>query len=111
MSMAAREDGREQRYKVDFPVFLSWQVKDHVHRVTARCVNLSSAGAKLETTDRLEVRGSILVHSQQFGRMGTASVRYCIRTGMKYEAGLQFAGTFGLSDPARRKILEEIAAR
>jgi hypothetical protein len=106
-----REDGREKRYQVDFPIFLSWQVKDAVHRVTARCLNLSRSGAKLETKERLEVRANILVQSAHFGRMGMASIRYCARKGMNYEVGLQFAGTFGLSDPARRKILEEIAPR
>jgi hypothetical protein len=69
-------EGREQRYAVDFPVFLSWQVNDAIHRVTARCVNLSPSGAKLETKDRLEPRTMVLVHSERFGRMGMASIRY-----------------------------------
>jgi hypothetical protein len=103
-----REDGQEKRYEVDFPVFLSWQVKNEVHRVTARCVNLSPSGAKLETQDPLEVRDNILVQSHQFGRMGMASIRYCVRKTMKYEVGLQFGSTFELSDPARRKILETV---
>jgi hypothetical protein len=101
---------REERYEVDFTVFLSWQVNDAVHRVTARCVNLSPSGAKLETRDRLEVRASVLVHSEQFGRMGMASIRYCVRKGMKYEVGLEFGGIFGLSDPVRRKILDGVLA-
>jgi hypothetical protein len=109
--MTVREEGREQRYDVDFPVFLSWQANDGVHRVTARCVNLSPSGAKLETKDRLAVRASILVQSQQFGRMGMASIRYCERKAMKYEVGLEFAATFGLSDPARRKILDAVLER
>jgi hypothetical protein len=99
---------REERYEVDFTVFLSWQANDAVHRVTARCVNLSPSGAKLETRDRLEVRASVLVHSEHFGRMGLASIRYCVRKGMKYEVGLEFGATFGLSDPVRRKILDSV---
>jgi hypothetical protein len=58
-------EGREQRYQVDFPVFLSWQANDVIHRVTARCVNLSPSGAKLETKDRLESRTMVLVHSER----------------------------------------------
>jgi len=102
---------REERYEVDFPVFLSWQANDGSHRVTARCVNLSPSGAKLETKDRLEVRASILVHSEHFGRMGMAAIRYCERKAMKYEVGLQFAAIFRLSDPARRKILDGLLSR
>src|SRR5580658_6172473 len=100
---------REERYEVDFPVFLTWEANRAVHRVIARCVDLSPSGAKLETKNRIEVRANILVQSAYFGRMGMASIRYCARKGMNYEVGLQFAATFGLSDPARRKILEEIA--
>lgn len=104
--MAARP---EDRYQVDFHVFLSWQAKNGgIHRVPGRCVDLSSSGAKLETRDRLEVRASILVHSEQFGRMGTASIRYCVRKGMKYEVGLQFSSAVVLSDPVRKKILDRV---
>jgi hypothetical protein len=104
----AREQGREERYEVDFPVFLSWQVNDAVHRVMARCVDLSPAGAKLETKDRLAAHTMVLVHSESFGRMGMASIRYCVRQTMRYEVGLEFSVTFGLSDPVRRKILEGV---
>jgi hypothetical protein len=101
-------EGREQRYQVDFPVFLSWQVNDAVHRVMARCVNLSPSGAKLETKDRLEAHTMVLVHSDRFGRMGMASIRYCARRTMKFEVGLEFSVTFGLSDPVRKKILDGV---
>lgn len=99
---------REERYDVDFQVFLSWQAKNDIHRVTARCVNLSSSGARLETRDRLELHTNVLVHSEQFGRMGMASIRYCARKNMVYEVGLQFSVTFGLSDPVRKKILDGV---
>jgi hypothetical protein len=99
---------REERHEVDFPVFLSWEANNAIQRVMARCVNLSPSGAKLETKDRLEVRTGVLVHSDRFGRMGTASIRYCVRNVMKYEVGLQFSATFGLSDPVRRKILTSV---
>jgi len=101
----------EERYDVDFQVFLSWQTANGViHRVSGRCVDLSPSGAKLETIDQLEVRTGVLVHSEQFGRMGLASVRYCVRVGMKYEVGLQFTNAFLLSDPVRKKILDGVLA-
>jgi hypothetical protein len=40
-----------------------------------------------------------------------AVVRYCKRDGMKYRVGLQFIGAFGLSDPARKSVLEQVRSR
>ena len=60
------------------------------------------------TVDQLEPRSTIVVQSEQFGRMGMASIRYCNRSGMKYIVGLEFSSVFGLSDPVRKKILEKV---
>ncbi len=99
----------EARHAVDFQVYLSWQLGNGtIRRVPGRCVNLSPSGAKLETRDRLELRSQILLHSEEFGRMGTATIRYCNRRGMNYDVGLEFNIVFGLSDPVRRKILESV---
>ena len=99
----------EKRYRVDFPVFLTWQQKNgSIQRVSGRCVDLSPSGAKLETKDPIEPRTTIVVQSGQFGRMGMASIRYCRREGMKYSVGLEFSAVFGLSDPVRKKILEKV---
>ena len=62
----------------------------------------------METRDKLEVRENMLVHSEKFGRMGLASIRYCVRLGMKYSLGMQFTATFRLSDPVRKKILDGV---
>jgi len=71
-------------------------------------VDLSPSGAKLATQHRLEPRSQILVHSEAFGRMGMASIRYCRREGMKYSVGLEFGAVFELSDPVRKKILDRV---
>jgi PilZ domain len=98
----------EQRYPVDFQVFLTWQKDSVTQRVVGRCVDLSPSGARLETRDKLETRSTVLVHSEQFGRMGLASIRHCTRTGMKYDVGLEFSTAFGMSSPTRRKTLEQV---
>jgi Tfp pilus assembly protein PilV len=98
----------EERYQVDFPVFLTWQKNGVTQRVAGRCVDLSHSGAKLETRDKMETRSTVLVHSEQFGRMGMASIRHCTRYGMKYEVGLEFSSAFGMSSPMRRKALEQV---
>jgi Tfp pilus assembly protein PilV len=98
----------EQRYSVDFQVFLTWQRNGVMQRVVGRCVDLSPSGAGLETRDKLETRSTVLVHSEQFGRMGLASIRRCTREGMKYNVGLEFSTAFGMSSPIRRKALERV---
>ena len=50
----------------------------------------------------------VLMTSDQFGRMGNATVRYCRREGMKYVVGLQFSTAFGLSDPVRKAALDKV---
>lgn len=99
---------REERYEVDFPVFLSWQAGREVRRIAARCLNLSATGALLETRDRLEAGTTVLVLSEHFGRMGMACVRHCTRNLLKYEVGLRFGSVFALSDQARRRILDGV---
>jgi hypothetical protein len=98
----------EERYNVDFQVFLAWQDPRGVHRTAARCTDLSASGAHVETLDRLTPQSIVLVTSQHFGRMGNATVRYCQREGMKYSVGLYFTNPFALGDPVRKQILEEI---
>ena len=102
----------EQRHRVEFPVFISYQgANGAAHRVAGSCVNISASGANLETRDALPERLNVMLQSAQFGRLGMASVRFCRRAGMKYVVGVQFASVLKLSDPERRKILESIAER
>ena len=98
----------EDRYPVDFQVFLAWQKNGVTQTVPCRCVDLSPSGARLETRDKLEPRASVLVYSARFGRMGLASIRHCTRHGMKYDVGLEFNTAFGMSSPVRRKALERV---
>jgi hypothetical protein len=100
---------RPERYKVDFPVFLTWQDRQGmVRRLTGKCTDLSAAGAHVETKDQLTPHSGVLMTSELFGRMGNVSVRYCRRMGMKYKVGLHFTVLLQLSDPVRKRILEEV---
>jgi hypothetical protein len=98
----------EERYRVDFQVVLTWERNGVMQRVTGKCVDLSPSGARLETRDKLEARSTVLVHSEQFGRMGLAAIRHCTRLGMKYDVGLQFKTAFGMSSPIRRRALDQV---
>ena len=100
---------RAERFKVEFPVFLAWQDRQGVpRRLTGKCVDLSAAGAQVETKDQLPSQTMVLVTSECFGRMGHATVRYCRRDGMKYRVGIHFTSLMQLSDPMRRSILETV---
>ena len=46
----------EERYPVDFQVFLTWEKNSVTQRVVGRCVDLSPSGARLETRDKLEAQ-------------------------------------------------------
>jgi hypothetical protein len=99
---------REERYDVDFPVFLTLQTGNVSRRISARCIGLSGSGATMETFDRLEKGAAVLVMSAEFGRMGLASVRYCRRDTIRFKVGLSFGAGLRLSDPSRREMLEKV---
>jgi hypothetical protein len=56
----------------------------------------------------MEPGTGVTVQSDEFGRMGHATVRHVQRDKMQYLVGLRFGAAFGLGDPARRKILESV---
>ena len=98
----------EERYHVDFQVLLNWQSPKGIRQIPARCTNLSASGAQVETLEPFAARVSVVVTSEHFGRMGNAVVRYCRRTGMSYDVGLQFTESFRLAEPSRQVILERV---
>jgi hypothetical protein len=98
----------EPRYRVNFPVYLTWQAKDgSLRRALARCLNISASGAMVETDYPLEQYAGVIVESDRFGRIGHATIRYCARQMMKYNIGLMFTASLGLSDSVRRKVFEK----
>jgi hypothetical protein len=98
----------EPRYRVNLPVYLMWQQKDGtVRRSAGKCLNLSASGALVETDYPLEPQTGLIVHSESFGRIGHAAVRYCRRQTMKYQVGLLFTASLGLADSVRRRIFDQ----
>jgi len=103
-----RRAKKEERYAVSFPISLMWEEAGTVRRILGRCVDLSPEGIKVEARDRVNTGTAVLVSSHQFGRMGQATVRHVQRDKMQCVIGLKFGTAFGLGDPARRKILEQV---
>ena len=92
----------EPRYQVDFQLRIALHDRTGAMRqVAGRCTDLSASGLQIEMRDPVEVRSTVTLSSEQFGRMGHASVRYCRRISMKYVVGLHFSVQFKLADPAR----------
>lgn len=98
------------RYHVNFTVRILWQAGSQARQISGRCRDLSSTGLRVETTDALEVRATVLVTSETFGRMGHASVRYCRREGMKYVVGLHFNVPFSLNSGSHKAMLDKAVA-
>lgn len=96
---------QQERYRVNFPVTLTWEDKGRVRVINGRCLDLSPDGLAVETKDRLATGTVVVVTSREFGRMGHATVRHSRFEKMLCVVGLRFLADFGLSDPARRKIL------
>lgn len=103
---------REERFKVSFSVSVLWQEKPgEIRRLVGHCLDLSSEGIGVEAKDRVSPGAMVQVESKEFGRMGHATVKFCRRDQMRYLIGLSFSVPFGMSDAARRKILERIILR
>jgi hypothetical protein len=96
---------QQERYKVDFPVTLTWEDKGRIRVINGRCLDLSPDGLGVETKDRITQGTVVVVTSREFGRMGHATVRHSRFEKMLCVVGLRFFTDFGLSDPGRRKIL------
>jgi hypothetical protein len=73
----------------------------------AQCLDLSAEGARLETDVPVPPRASISLLSARYGALGTASVRYCTRDGLKYTVGVEFTTPLSLAAPGRKRCLED----
>ncbi len=90
-------------------VQVSWQARAGEMKVMrAKCLDISEHGARIESTEPIEVRTNALIQAPAFGIMGNASVRYCRRTGVKYIIGFQFSSAVSQADRGRQRCLTEI---
>jgi hypothetical protein len=86
-----REARREERYPITCTVQISWQRANGESCTTrATCREVSLPGARVECSEPLMARSSVYLSAANYGLMGNATVRYCLRQGMKYAIGLEF---------------------
>ena len=82
-------DRTEYRGKIN----LSWS--DDTGNPCARnaeCLNISCNGLKVKTEFQLPLRSVVSVRASELALHGSASVRSCVRQGVKYIVGLEFLG-------------------
>jgi hypothetical protein len=90
---------------------ISWHTRTgEVRSARAKCLDISPEGACLECIQPVEARTNVYVQAPSHGLMGDASVRYCVRSGMKYHIGLLFSSASRLADQGRQLCLRESQA-
>lgn len=75
------------------PVQITWKDRSGNAQVSrGRLVDVSEAGMRVEVSEPLEKLTYVTVRADGIGIHGTASVRSCVRKGLKHVVGLEFSG-------------------
>jgi len=98
---------RHTRQPFEGQVQVSWKdSRGQVKSLSAKCLDLSAEGARLETNAPIPPRTGIILHSATYGGLGAASVRHCARQALKYLIGVEFTSALALASPGRKRCLE-----
>src|SRR5580698_9747025 len=73
------------------PMRISWEQQGEQCFATARCLDLSETGMRVEVTQQVPRGTRILISAERLKLSGAASVRRMERYGGKFLLGLQFA--------------------
>jgi PilZ domain len=84
---------RHPRSDQSAPIQLVWKDRQDIDRfMNGRILDVSESGIRVELPDPLERQTYVTLQSASLGLHGTASVRSCVRKGMKYIVGLELSG-------------------
>jgi hypothetical protein len=72
--------------------------------IRAKCTDLSEQGARIECESPIDFRTNVYLQAPDYGLMGTASVRYCRRIGMKHTIGLLFSAAASQAEQGRKRL-------
>ena len=87
-------------------VQVSWQTRAGATRIIrAQCTELSDEGARIECGDPIDLGTRVYLQAPAHGLMGTASVRYCRRSGLKHIVGLLFSAPASQADQGRKRLI------
>jgi hypothetical protein len=87
----AKNNRRHRRIPYLAPMRISWEEQGQQCFTTARCLDLSEDGMRIEVAQQVRPGTRILINAERLKLSGAASVRRTERNGGKYLLGLQFA--------------------
>jgi hypothetical protein len=84
---------RHARAEKSSPVQIVWKDRRGEDRyVNGRSLDISPSGMRVEISEPIDKQTYVTLQCMALGLHGTASVRTCVRKGMKYVVGLEFSG-------------------
>lgn len=87
-------------------VRVSWQnPSGQMTTIRAKCTDLSELGARIECELPIGFRTQVYLQAPAHGLMGTATVRYCRRSGLKHIVGLLFSSVASQADEGRKRLI------
>jgi len=105
---AASDVRIEGRRPYQCVVQISWHTRaGETRSARAKCLDLSAEGARIECSQPIDLRANVYLQAAAHGLMGDATVRYCVRAGLKYHIGLLFNAASSLADKGRKHCLRE----
>lgn len=99
------------RRPFECPLVVWWQDRSGESKVVrAKCLDLSPQGARILSAHPMDVRTNVYVQSPSHGQLGSATVRHCSHSGVKYNIGLMFSSASSQADEGRKRCIEAILA-
>jgi len=85
-----RDNRKIKRLPVDYRCSLFSREAAGQRYIPARGINMSRAGALIETEEAVAIGSVVSIKVNKLGLMGTASVRHCTAKGGRFRIGLHF---------------------
>jgi PilZ domain len=84
---------RHARSDQSAPLQLIWKDRQGLDRfINGTIIDVSESGIRVELAEALEKQTYVTLQATKLGLHGSASVKSCVRKGMKYLVGLEFSG-------------------
>ncbi|MGA2214198.1 MAG: PilZ domain-containing protein [Bryobacteraceae bacterium] len=84
---------RHPRTPISAPLQLTWKDRQGIDRfLNGHTLDVSESGIRVELRDPLEKQTIVTLQAASLGLQGAASVKNCVRKGMKFLVGLEFSG-------------------
>src|SRR5258708_3687023 len=89
----SKDNRKHLRQPLDGRLKISWQdASGATHQSNGRIVDASESGFRIVLPDRLELRSYVCLRVERYNFKTMACVRYSVRSGINFSAGLEFSG-------------------